>query len=102
MISRRTIISLFLVAIIFLGIRVWMLGHRDDCERPVGTDHALPKSVYVESGTRLVEMPCDEWLPRQPVGVQLACLGDRAVGVVMVLSVAMDWRKWRERRRVRG
>jgi hypothetical protein len=49
-----------------------------------------------------VEMPCNFWLPRQPIGVQMVCLLDFAAGVVFLLSAAVDWTRWGERRKVRG
>jgi len=97
MISRKTIFSLVLALLIFLGIRTWTIGHRDDCDR-LGLNNAKPATVNVESGTRTVEMPCNLWLPRQPVWVQGVCLLDGAVGAVFVLSLWGDWVRWRRRR----
>jgi hypothetical protein len=98
MIARRTIFSLILALLIFLGIRLWTLNHHDPCQSYL-PGHILPQSVMVESGTRSVEMPCNWWLPRQPDLVQLTCLLDLAAIVVFLLSVWRDINRWRERRR---
>ena len=98
MISRRTITCLLLAAMIFLGLRLWILGHYDPCQAlmPGGT---TPASVMVESGDRSVEMPCEWWLPRQPDIVQILCLLDLVVMVVFGLSVWRDVNRWRNERR---
>jgi len=101
MISRKTIFSLLLALLIFWGIRAWTIGRRDDCDR-LGLNHAKPATVYEQSGTRTLEMPCNLWLPRQPMWVQGICLLDLAVGVVLVLSVWGDCVRWRRRRRTHG
>jgi len=98
MISRRTIFSLLLAAMIFLGIRLWVINHHDPCDSYM-PGHVLPQTVLVESGTRTVEMPCSLWLPRQSDGLQLTCLLDLTVLVVFLLSVWRDVNRWRERRR---
>jgi hypothetical protein len=92
MISRRTIFSLLLAIMIFLGIRLWIMNHRDPCDAYL-PGHVLPATVYVESGTRTVEVPCDWWLPRQPDWLQLTCLLDLAAMVVFGLSVWRDIRR---------
>jgi hypothetical protein len=101
-ISRRTIFSLLLALLILFGLRAALLGHRDDCDAIMPITHQKPVSVYVESGTRTVEMPCTMWLPRQPVWVQMVCLVDFAVMIVFLLSVWRDCSRWLERRRGRG
>ena len=98
MISRRTIFSLLLALLILCGLRLWVINHRDDCDRAANHMGQMPASVMVESGDRLVEMPCNVWIPRQPMGVQLACLLDLTVGVVFLLSVCDDWVRTRARR----
>ncbi len=98
MISRRTIFSLLLTLLFTLCMRVWAIGQRDPCDGPLpGGQH--PASVYVESGTRTVEMSCETWFPRQPMWFQALCLVNLTIGVVFVLSACGDWVRWRERKK---
>jgi hypothetical protein len=98
MISRRTIFSLLLALLIPLVLRAALIGRWDPCKAEMPFSHQPPESVYVDSGTRTVEMPCNTWLPRQPLWVQMVCLVDFAVAVVFLLSVWGDWSRWRRRR----
>jgi hypothetical protein len=98
MISRRAIFSLLLAATIFLGIRVWIMNHHDPCESYM-PGHVLPQTVMVQSGDRIVEMPCSLWLPRQSDWMQLTCLLDLTVLIVFLLSVWRDVKQWRVRPR---
>jgi hypothetical protein len=98
MISRRTIFSLFLTILIFLGLRLWIMNHRDPCDAYM-PGHVLPQTVMVESGTRTVEMPCNDWLLRQPVLVQATCLLDFAALVMFLLSLLLDVHRRNQRRR---
>ena len=100
-ISRRTIFSLMLALLILGGLRLWVINHRDDCDRPATHLGGKPASVMVETGTRTVEMSCNEWPSRQPLAVQLVCLLDLVVGVVFLLSACSDWVRTRERGRGR-
>ena len=99
MISRRTIASFFLAIMIFLGIRLWIVNHHDPCDSYL-PGHVLPQTVYVESGTRTVEVPCSWWLPRQPDWLQMVCLLDLAAIVVFLLSVWLDVKRRSESRRM--
>ena len=74
---------------IFLGVRLWNLNHRDPCQALM-PGNTLPTTVLVDTGTRTVEMPCNVWLPRQPELLQLACLLDVTVFTVFLLSVWRD------------
>ena len=96
MISRRTIFTFVVMLLIPLGLRAWTATHIDNCERVIAPGRTLPTSVYVESGTRTVEVPCSEWLPRQPLWVQLLCLVELAIAMVFLLSV------WRDRMQRKG
>lgn len=99
MISRRTIFSFLFMLLLFLCIRAYVINHRDNCDRYEAGDRSVPASEFVHTGTRIVAMPCGEWMPRQPIGVQLASLADFAIVAVFVLSVWGDWKRWAERRR---
>jgi hypothetical protein len=91
-ISRRTIFSFVFAALLALGLKAWAMQHRDDCDR--AADSPRPhQTVYVESGTRTVEMPCNFWLPRQPLWVQFASLFNMAIAAIFLLSACVDWNK---------
>ncbi len=95
MISRRTILSLLLTLLFGLCLRVWAMNQRDPCDELMpGGEH--PTSVYVETGTRTVEMSCETWFPRQPAWFLTLCLANMATGVVFVLSACGDWVRRRE------
>jgi hypothetical protein len=98
-ISRRTIFSLLLALMIFAVLRAWLIDHRDNCDRYMTGDRTFPSSEYIESGTRTVEVPCDQWLLRQPAWVQAVCLLDLTVLVVFALSVWQDLARWNRLRR---
>jgi len=98
-ISRVTLFSLLLGLMLASGIRLWNDGHRDDCTRSMAEDGSMPASEYVVSGTRQIEVPCDDWIMRQPLHVQVACLLDLALGMVFVLNAASDLRGGLEARR---
>ncbi len=100
MISRRTIYSLLLTLLLAIGIRVWALSVRDDCDRAGPSNPATPNTVAVESGTRTIDVPCTYWVPRQPTRVQILLLVNVALGVVFIVSAATDWTRYRARRRV--
>ena len=91
--------ALLLAVGIALGLRAWSVQQRDPCDEVLAGGRRRV-TVYVESGTRTVEMPCDMWIPRQPAWVQAALILELAVVVVMGLSVAMDWRRRRQSRDV--
>jgi hypothetical protein len=98
MISRRTIFSFLLTLLVGLCLRVWVLGQRDPCDSLApGGQH--PASVYVESGTRTVEMSCTTWFPRQPAWFLALCLVNMVIGVVFILSACGEWVSWREGKR---
>ena len=99
MISRRTIYSLLLALLLALGIRLWAIGVRDDCDRAGPSNPASPKSVIVESGTRTIAVPCTYWVPRQSMQVQALLLFNLALGIVFLVSVGTDWARYRARRR---
>jgi len=100
-ISRSTIVSLMIALMIVLALRAWLIEHRDNCDRYMAGDRTVPPSEYIESGTRTVEVPCNQWLLRQPAGVQTVCLLELTVVVVFALSVWRDVARWKENRRRR-
>jgi len=97
-ISRTTLFSLLLGLLLASGIRLWAVGHRDDCDRYMAGETKLPASQWVVSGTRTIEVPCNDWVLRQPMAVQLLCLADLVLIVVFVLHGLGDARRWFERR----
>jgi hypothetical protein len=92
MISRRTIFSLLLALLLAAGIRLWSLEHQSDCDRFVRGEKTLPPSQMVDSGTLTMEIPCRQWLPRQPVTLQILCLVDLGIVVVFVMNAMADIR----------
>jgi hypothetical protein len=62
----------------------------------------MPKSEWVISGTRQIEVPCSDWSMRQPLAVQVFCLLDLLLAVVFLLNALLDLQGWlRMRRRMR-
>ena len=54
----------------------------------------MPASEWVVSGTRQIEVPCNDWTMRQPLAVQVLCLLDLLLAVVFVLNVLLDLQGW--------
>lgn len=86
MISRATIWLLFVSVLIPSGIALWSTEHRDSCSRFLAGDNSRPASVLVETGGRMVAVPCSQWLPRQPLAVQLLC----GIEIVVILMLALN------------
>jgi len=102
-ISRVTIFSLLLGLMLGIGIRMWSDAHSDVCAAYLAGDTRAPSSEWVSSGTRLISVPCRDWIMRQPLRVQILCLLDLALGMVFVLNALADLRGWLQmRRRMRG
>lgn len=101
MISRVTIFSLLLGLMLGVGIRLWSIEQKDPCAAYLAGDRKAPASQWVESGTRTIEVPCSEWLPRQSMRVQVLCLLDVALAAVFLLNALAELRKWLEMRRRR-
>lgn len=91
-------VSLMLALLIGLGIHIWAMSNRDECDS-VDKNGRTPKEVYVQSGSRMVIMPCTIWFPRQPLKIQGFWFLDAAVAFVFLISLWSDWVRWRERRR---
>ena len=102
MISRQTIVSLLLALLLGVGLKSWALGQRDDCDDYLSGDKSVPASQTVESGSRSIDVPCETWIPRQSLWVQILCLLELVVIVVFTISFAGDLRDWATRRRWKG
>ena len=86
-----------------LAIRLWDARHPDDCALYNAGDRSVPSSVMVVSGTRQIEVPCNDWIMRQPLKVQLLCLVDLVIGVIFFFNALSDFQQWLQmRRRIRG
>jgi hypothetical protein len=100
--SRVTLFSLLLALLLGVGIRLWTEEQRDACTPYLAGDTKAQKSEWVMSGTRTIEVSCDDWIMRQPLRVQVLCLLDVALTVLFVLNALSDLREWLEiRRRIR-
>jgi hypothetical protein len=93
MISRLTMFSLLLGVTLGLGICTYSQSERDRCSTyPAGG--AQPRSEYVITGERQVEVPCSEWFLRQPLVVQILVLADVLLGFVFAVNALADLRGW--------
>ena len=102
MISRVTLFSLLLGLMLATGIRLWSGSRQDDCSRFLAGDKTAPRSEWVVSGTRTIEVSCNDWTMRQPLRIQVLCLLDVVVLVLFVLNALADVRDQTEMRRRRG
>jgi hypothetical protein len=101
-ISRVTIFSLLLGLMLGLGISMWSGNQHDACAAYLDGNKLAQSSEYVPSGTRLIAVPCNVWLMRQPVKVQILCLVDLCLAVVFLLNAVGDLRDSLEaRKRIR-
>jgi hypothetical protein len=102
-ISRVTLFSLLLALILGAGIRLWDAQQRDNCSLYMAGDRTVPASEMVISGTRQIEVPCSDWIMRQPLRVQVLCLLDLVLGVVFFFNALADLQRWlQSRRQMRG
>lgn len=90
MISRVTLYTLLAAVLLGLGIRTWSAGQPDVCAPYLAGDLQAPATEVVEAGTRLVEVPCTQWLERQPLRVQVWCLADGVLAAVFLLNAGVD------------
>ena len=97
-----TIFSLLLALLLGVGMRLWGIGRGDTCAQYLAGDAKAPPTEVVATGTRTIVVPCEEWLPRQPVTVQVLCLVDLILAAVFVVRGLGDARggfqAWRRRR----
>ena len=99
MISRVTLFSLLLGLMLALGIRLWSDAHPDGCTRALAAEGSMPASEYVISGTRQIVVPCNDWIMRQPLRLQVLCLLNLVLAVLFVLNALADLRGWLQMRR---
>ena len=99
MISKQTIFSLLLALLLAFGMHAWTIGHIDDCDRFRADKTGTPTSVMVQSGTRVVSVPCSIWVLRQPMWMQGCCALLVVLGVIFVFGLWSDWSRSSERRR---
>ena len=90
MISRFTLRLILVALLIPSGLAVWQTGHRDNCSRFLAGDASRPATTMVEAGGHMVEVPCSQWLPRQPLGVQLLCLAEGVLLLIVLINVFGD------------
>jgi hypothetical protein len=98
-ISRVTIYSLLLAMMLGLGIRMWAAEQRDDCQLYLSGKKAAPASVLVVSGSRQIEVSCNDWIMRQSMKVQLLCLIDLVICVIFFFNALSDLQQWAQMRR---
>ena len=82
-----------------MGTRVWSDGQRDNCTRYLAGDTTAPASEWVMSGTRQIQVSCNDWIMRQPLRVQALCLLELLLAITFVLNALADMREWLAMRR---
>lgn len=98
MISRVTIFSLLLGLMLGLGIYTQAETERDRCNTyPAGS--TPPETEYVVTGTREVEVPCNDWWMRQPLAIQILCIADAGFAMIFLVFAAGDLRRRYQQRR---
>jgi hypothetical protein len=102
MISRIALVSLLLTLLLATGIRLWDLDHKDDCAPFLAGVQKAPSSELIRSGTRTIAVPCNVWITRQPMRIQIASLLDLILAVLFLLNLISDTREWLQIRRRRG
>ena len=99
MVSKRTLVSLFLALLLGCGIRLWSLGPDDACAHYLAGDVRYPSSELIATGTRTVIVPCKDWLSRQPERIQFLCLLEVLTVACFAVYAARDIRQAYEARR---
>jgi hypothetical protein len=100
MISRTTLVSFLAALLLTTGMYLWNAEHWDDCARYLAGEGWLPSSQTVDSGGRQIEVPCEQWLPRQSLTLQLLCLGDLILLLVFLVNVLGDLLEWKRMKRM--
>jgi hypothetical protein len=96
-----TLLSFVLALFLASGIRLWSDRHRDDCAPYLAGDKTAPASEYVQTGTRTIVVPCNDWLDRQPLRIQILSLLELLLVVMFLVNGMLDTRAWLESRRRR-
>ena len=99
MISRVTLFSFLLTLMLASAIWLWNDGHPDDCAQTMSATGSMPASEYVISGTRQIVVPCNDWIMRQSLNVQILCLLDVVLAIVFLLNALSDLREGLQARR---
>jgi hypothetical protein len=98
MLSRLTLFSLLLALMLGLGIMLQTKSQLDRCNS-YSADGIPPRSEYVVTGTREVEVPCSDWWMRQSLTIQILCIADLGLGMIFVVNALGDLHRWLELRR---
>jgi hypothetical protein len=102
-ISRVTLYSLLLGLMLGLGIWMGSSSQHDACSAYLDGNKSAQSIEYVPSGTRLIAVPCSDWIMRQSLKIQLLCMVDLCLGVVFLLNAVGDLRdSLAARKRMRG
>jgi hypothetical protein len=96
-----TAISFLAALLLTAGMYLWNAGQWDDCARYLAGERWLPSSQIVDTGNHQIEVPCEQWLPRQPLTLQFLCLLDLILLVVFSLNASGDLLEWNRMRRAR-
>jgi len=100
MISRITLFSLLLALMLGLGIVMQTKSESDRCDSyPAGG--IPPSSEYVVTGSRELEVPCNDWWLRQSLTIQILCIADAGLGMIFAVNALADMRRGLAMRRTR-
>jgi hypothetical protein len=94
MISRQTLVTLTLALLLGLGLKSWASGRRDECDDYLAGNNSAPATQTIEAGRRSIEIPCELWIPRQSMGIQILCLLEVSVIAIFAISCWSDVRNW--------
>jgi hypothetical protein len=98
-ISRVTLFSFLLSVMLGLGIAMSSAGRRGGCSAYLDGNRSAQSVEYIASGSRMIAVPCNDWLMRQTFRVQILCLLDLCLAAVFVLNALGDLRDWLVARR---
>lgn len=99
MIARKTMVALLLALGLGSGIATWNAWHPDSCARYLRGETTLPSTQAVEMGAATVDVPCEQWYPRQTREMQTACVVELvAVGLLLVFAAGDGVNRWRVRK----